>query len=77
MELDAGGGIVGQRLRLQRGVHGQMIFRVFAVQIGKVELLHEADQLRAREVAEGIAGQAEVDGRGLAGLWNGISQMRE
>ena len=50
-----------------------MVFGVFGVEGGDVELLHEADHLRAREVAEGVAGEAEAgSGEGLrrsAGFW--------
>ena len=46
VELDAGGSVVGQCLRFQRGIHRQMVLHVLAVQVGKVQLLHEADQLR-------------------------------
>ena len=34
-----------------------MILNVLHIQIRKVELLHEADQPRAAEVAKGVAGQ--------------------
>ena len=36
VQLDAVGGVVGHRLRFLRGIHGQMILRVLAVQIGEV-----------------------------------------
>ena len=43
-----------------------MILGVFGVQIGDVELLDEGDHLRASEVAEGVTGDAKLNGTGLA-----------
>ena len=36
MQLDARGGIVGQRLRLGNRIHWQMVFHIFAVQVGEL-----------------------------------------
>ena len=47
-----------------------MILHVFGVQGGEVQLLHEADQLGAREVAKRVAGEAEAERRKLARSWN-------
>ncbi len=64
VELNAGGMVVVERFRLLRRIHGQMIFDVLGIQREHVELLHEADQLRAVEIAKGVAGQAQTDRRG-------------
>ena len=42
-----------------------MIFNILGIQRQHVQLLHVADQLGAIEIAKGIAGQAELDRRGL------------
>ena len=41
-----------------------MIFCIFGVKRGDVELLHPGDHLGASEIAEGVAGDAKLDGRG-------------
>ncbi len=57
MELNTGGMIVVERLRLLCWIHGEMVFDVLRVQRQYVELLHVADQLRAVEIAKGVAAQ--------------------
>ena len=42
VELDAGGFVVGDGLGFRGRVHRQMILRVFGVEVGDAELLHEA-----------------------------------
>ena len=51
-----------------------MILDVLGVQSSKVELLHEADQLGACEVAEGITGQSQMNRRWLAGSRRSLSE---
>ena len=57
MQLNAGGVIVVERLRLLCRIHREMIFHILRVQRQHVELLHVADQLCAVEIAKGIAAQ--------------------
>ena len=42
-----------------------MVLDVFHVEVGEAELLQVAEHLRAGEVAEGVAADAELDGQGL------------
>ena len=51
-----------------------MIFDVLGVQVAHIQLLHEADSLRAGEVAEGVTGQAQTNGRRLVNRWRSLSR---
>src|ERR1700733_15889901 len=63
MQLNTGGVIVVERLRLLRRTHREMVFYLLRVQRRYVELLHVADQLRAVEIARGVAAQTQIDWR--------------
>src|SRR5882672_5482076 len=65
VERDARRGVVRQGGRLPLRVNREMIFDVLRIQGEHVELLHEADHLRATEIAESIAGQTQTEGRCL------------
>ena len=56
-------GVVGQSFCFLVRRHGQMVLGVLGIQPGQVELLHECDQLRAGEIAERVAGQAQAHRR--------------
>src|ERR1700683_3776134 len=60
---DASSSVIGQRGRFLRQIHWQVIFDILRVQGKNVDLFHEGDELRAGEVAEGIAGQTQADWR--------------
>ena len=60
VKLDAGGGVIGQGLRLLRGIRGQMIPHVLCIQVGDIELLQIADHLSPGEFAKRIAGNGRV-----------------
>ena len=68
VQLDSIGGVVGDSGGLLGRIHGEMVFGVLAVEIADLELLHVGDHLVARELAEGVAGEAEMDGHGAVGL---------
>src|SRR5438477_2190593 len=55
VQLDASRGIVSQRSRLLVRIDRKMIFDVLCIQGEHIELLHEADGLRASEIAERVA----------------------
>src|SRR5271156_5617047 len=61
VKLDARRRIVCKRCRLLLRIHWQMVFDVLHIQGKHIELLHEADHLRAAEVAERVAGQAQTN----------------
>src|SRR6185437_13673851 len=58
VQLDSRGSIISECGGFRLRVHGQMVFGVFRIQRRYVELLHESDHLRAREVAERVAGES-------------------
>ena len=60
MQLDAGGGVIGQRPGFSLRIGGQVVLDVFYVEIADTELLEEADHLRASELAKGVAGDAQL-----------------
>src|SRR5580658_2123260 len=70
VELDARRGVIGQGLSFRCWIHGKMILHVLAVEVGQVELFHKSNYLRAREIAERVTGQPQMDGRRLSGRWH-------
>src|SRR5215475_8603932 len=74
MQLDSCCGVIGECGGLRLRIHRQMIFRVFQVYVGHVELLQESEHLRAREIAEGVAGDSEMNWRFSCG--NGWSSKK-
>src|SRR5690242_12294700 len=58
VQLDARGGVVRQRSRLLLRIRLEMIFDVLRIEREHIELLHEADHLRAAEVTKRVAGYA-------------------
>ncbi len=65
VQPDARRGIIRQRCGFLLRVGRKMIFDVLGIQLEHIQLLHEADSLRASEVAEGVTGQAQANGRRL------------
>src|ERR1700689_2510840 len=59
VKLDARRGIVRQRGLFLPWIHWKMIFDVLSVQSEHIELLHDADHLRAAEITKSVAGQAQ------------------
>src|ERR1700721_4423830 len=51
-----------------------MIFHILRIQLEHIELLHEADHLRAAEVAERVTGQAQTNRRCFDGCRTFLSQ---
>src|SRR5260370_17320922 len=62
---------------LFRSIGGKVVFRVLRIQCGDVELLHESDHLRAAEIAEGVAGEAQMDRRRHSGCVLGLRRSEE
>ena len=56
--MDTGRRVVRKPRRIPGRIHRQVILYVFDIQICKVKLLHEPNQLLALEVAERITAQA-------------------
>src|SRR6266478_9180746 len=61
VQLDARRGVVRQRSRLLLRIRRKMIFDILRIQRKHIELLHEADHLRATEVTERVAGYAQTN----------------
>jgi len=74
-DLDVGRGVCGQGFLLGcEGRHGQVVFGVFAVDGGEMQLLDGGDDLGARHIAKGVAGEAEADGRWCC-WWRGCKEL--
>jgi hypothetical protein len=74
VKLDARRGIVRQRGLLSLWIHRKMIFDVLRVQREHIELLHEADHLRAAEVTKRVTGQAQSNRRCFLARWRLVCQ---
>ena len=55
-------------------IHREVIFDVLCIQREHIELLHESDHLRASEVAECVAGQAQAKRRRLVSVCAFLSE---
>ncbi len=74
VEMDPRRSIVRQRSLLFLRIHREMIFHILRIQLAYVELLHEADQLCAREVPECVAGQSQSNRRDFIGRFRLLRQ---
>jgi hypothetical protein len=67
VKVDAVGFVIGYGLGFVGVIVGQVVLYVLSVEGADAELLHKGNELGAAEVAEGVAGEAQADGRGVAG----------
>jgi hypothetical protein len=74
VKLDARRGIVRHRGLLSLWIHRKMIFDVLRVQREHIELLHEADHLRAAEVTKRVTGQAQSNRQCFLARWRLVYQ---